>query len=43
MIIRPGEGVLPIVGIVKVIVERTAWVVSVEVVVWKIEADRFGI
>lgn len=43
MIIRPGEGVLPIVGIVKVIVERTAWVVSVEVVVRKIEADRFGI
>lgn len=33
MIIRSGEGVIPIVGIGKVIVERTARIVSIEVVV----------
>ncbi len=32
VIIRSGEGVIPIVGIGKVIVERTARIVSVEVV-----------
>ncbi len=33
MIIRSGEGVVPNVGIWKVIVERTARIVSIEVVV----------
>ena len=36
MIIRSGEGVIPNVGIWKVIVERTARIVLVEVVVWSI-------
>lgn len=33
MIIQSGEGSVPIVGIVTAVVERTAWIVSVEVVV----------
>lgn len=40
---RSGEGVVPIVGIVKVVVEQTARIVSVEVVVWKTGAEGFGI
>ena len=43
MIIRSGEGVIPIVGIGKVIVERTARIVSVEVVVWGIEVHGLDI
>ena len=43
MIIRSGEGVIPIVGVVKVIVERTAKIVSVEVVVRGIEVHGLDI
>lgn len=43
VIIRSGEGVIPIVGIGKVIVERTARIVSVKVVVWGIEVHGLDI
>lgn len=43
VIIRSGEGVIPIVGVVKVIVERTAKIVSVEVVVRGIEVHGLDI
>lgn len=43
MIVQSGEGVSPNVGIGKVIVERTARIVTVEVVVWKTGAEGFGI
>lgn len=43
VIIRSGEGVIPIVGIGKVTVERTARIVSVEVVVRGIEVHGLDI
>lgn len=43
MIVQSGEGVSPNVGIGKVIVERTARIVTVEVVVRKTGAEGFGI
>lgn len=40
---QSGEGVVPIVGIVKVVVEQTARIVSVEVVVRSIGAHGLGV
>lgn len=40
---QSGEGVVPIIGIVKVVVEQTARIVSVEVVVRSIGAHGLGV
>ena len=40
---QSGEGVVPIIGIVKVVVEQTARIVSVEVVVRSIGAHELGV
>ena len=40
---QSGEGVVPIIGIVKVVVEQTARIVSVEVVVRSIGTHGLGV